>query len=398
MSCAPIVLHKIFMASYRYLSFRAVWKVGLLVVFLSACSPISPVSFLFPSATPTQTATAVRPTVTPTATPTATPTPTLTPTPRTPPLLPALYQNDGLTPFGTPHTYIQDTCQYLHNKWSSASSTPGTVVMVIMFHSITNGALTNPNQASEFGFRTLMKTLYDDGFQAITTAQLAGFMENNAMIPERSALLVTDDRHPAQYFNALFREYWDKYGWPVVNAWISTDLTTADLWKQQEELNSEGWVDYQAHGYIHNIPIGPDSSEEYILGELQKPIDIFMQHFNKKPIAIIWPGGGFTPHAANVARRLGYRLGFTVNPRGPLMYNWVPLGDESTPVHPGWIPEGPVDDPLMVLPRYWDTDAIIHIPQVIQIGQEATAYAQANKSTELEYYDIVCSASYGAIP
>jgi hypothetical protein len=52
----------------------------------------------------------------------------------------------------------------------------------------------------------------------------------------------------------------------------------------------------------------------------------------------------------------------------------------------------------MVLPRYWDTDAIIHLDEVVQIGQDAAAYALANKSTELDYYDIVCSSTYGPIP
>jgi hypothetical protein len=51
----------------------------------------------------------------------------------------------------------------------------------------------------------------------------------------------------------------------------------------------------------------------------------------------------------------------------------------------------------MVLPRYWDTDAVIHLDEVIQIGQEAAAYAESNKATELEYYDIVCAPGYGPI-
>ena len=52
----------------------------------------------------------------------------------------------------------------------------------------------------------------------------------------------------------------------------------------------------------------------------------------------------------------------------------------------------------MVLPRYWDTDAIKHIPEVLQIGQEATAYAAENKASEMDYYDIVCASHYGPIP
>jgi peptidoglycan/xylan/chitin deacetylase (PgdA/CDA1 family) len=323
---------------------------------------------------------------------------TLTPTPRTPPSLPAPYQNDTLTPFGTPHPYFQDTCQYLLDKWSSTNSTPRTVVMVIMFHSITDNTITNSSQISTYRFRGLMSTLHDEGFQAITTAQLANFMESNARIPERSVLLVVDDRKNPDYFNNLFREYWDKYQWPVVNGWISLYGENDPFLAGNVSLSEEGWVDYQAHGYFHNTPIGPDSTDAYILGELQKPIDLFKASFHKTPIAVIWPGGGFTPHAAAVARELGYRLGFTINPRGPIMFNWVPLGDSSDPQRPTWLADGPVNDPLMVLPRYWDTDAIKHIDQVVQVGQEAASYAAVNKATEMEYYDIVCASHYGPIP
>ncbi len=271
--------------------------------------------------------------------------------------------------------------------------------MVIMFHSITNDPITSPNQISEYAFRQLMDTLHNDGFQAVTTLQLADFMETNKYIPPRSVLLVVDDRHYAKYFNLFFRQYWTNYGWPVVNAWISLDDSVGQLSLPENiALENEGWVDHQAHGFIHNIPIGPGSTEEFILGELQKPILVFQENFHKDPIAVIWPGGGFTPRGAEVARQLGYRLGFTVNPRGPVMFNWVPLSDSNDPQRPSWIPEGPINDPLMVLPRYWDTDAIIHINDVMQVGQEAAAYAEQNKATELEYYDILCASQYGLIP
>ncbi len=244
-----------------------------------------------------------------------------------------------------------------------------------------------------------MNTLHANGFQSITTSQMLDFMETNAKIPERSVLLIVDDRRRADYFNTWFRGYWEMWGWKVVNAWISLDNSTTTLYLPENVvLENEGWVDYQAHGFIHNIPIGPDSSEEFILGELQKPIDFFKLNFKKTPIAVIWPGGGFTQRAVAVARQLGYSLGFTTNPRGPVMFNWVPLRDTVDPQSPTWLADGTVNDPLMVLPRYWDTDAIVHMPQVIQIGQEAAAYNAENKTTELEYYDIVCSPTYGPIP
>ncbi len=364
----------------------------VLVVFPSACAPVSSQTILSPTRTRTASI-AASPTIV--AASKSTPTPTLIPSP-TPPFLPGPYQTSLLNPLDTPHTYIQDTCQSLLDKWSPSNSAPGTVVMVIMFHKITDETITDPNQISEYNFRRLMSTLHLDGFQAITTLQLAGFMEHNSKIPEHSILLVTDDKHPASYFNVLFRQYWIDYGWPVINAWISDDLTTADLWKQQEGLNSAGWVDYQAHG-VASIPITQNSTDEYILGELKGSIDVFHRHFNKTPVAFIWPGGGFTQHAVGMARQAGYRLGFTINPRGPLMFNWVPLGDSGDPLRPTWIPEGPVNDPLMVLPRYWDTDAILHLKDVLQIGKDAAAYAQSNKPTELDYYDTACSPTYGAL-
>ena len=128
-------------------------------------------------------------------------------------------------------------------------------------------------------------------------------------------------------------------------------------------------------------------------------IDAFKDHFNKVPIAIIWPGGGFSARSIQLARQVGYQLGFTVNARGPLMFDWVPLGDKITPVHgTTWQPEGPMNDPLMVLPRYWDTDALKHLDDIVKISQDATAYAQLNQATEQDYYDIVCAPALGPIP
>jgi hypothetical protein len=370
---------------------KTTWLIGLLMILLAGCS--APAALPTPSAT-----TAV--TVSPTPLPTSTSTPTLTPTPvRTPPALPGPYQTSLLNPLDLPHAYIQEPCQYLHDKWSSTNSAPGTVVMVIMFHSVTNDAVTSPSQISEYDFRQLMNRLHDDGFQAITALQLADFMEKNARIPPRSVLLVVDDRKSSDYFNILFRQYWEQYGWPVVNAWISAFGGGDPVLAGNVALSEEGWVDYQAHGASSpHIAIDPSSTDAFIRHDLQGSMDNIQKYFGKAPIAYIWPGGGFTPHAVQIARQLGYRLGFTTNPRGPLMYNWASLTDAFDDRRPSWLAEGPVNDPLLVLPRYWDTDAIIHLDEVTQISQEAAAYAEQNKATELEYYDIVCSPTYGPIP
>jgi hypothetical protein len=364
-----------------------------MVIFLAGCAGAAP--------------TPVPATVTPVPSVTATPFPTDTPEPtatftatavRTPPDLPETFTTTLLNPLDTPHTYIQNTCQYLKDKWSSANSTPGTVLMPIMFHSITDGGSTNANQTSKTDFEALMQALHDNGFVAINMTQAADFMEHNARIPARSVLLIVDDRRGLDFFPTFFRSYWDNYHWPVINSWISTPLSSADQWQNEVDLENQGWVDHQAHGVVHNTPMGPGTSDAYATSELQGSIDAFKLHFNKAPIAIIWPGGLFTHGATIIARQLGYRLGFTATPRGPILFNWVPLTDMADPARPFWPQDGYVNDPLLVLPRYWDTDAIKHLDAVMQIGDAATAYAQANKATELEYYDILCAAQTGPLP
>ena len=68
------------------------------------------------------------------------------------------------------------------------------------------------------------------------------------------------------------------------------------------------------------------------------------------------------------------------------------------PGRPEFLAEGYVNDPLMVLPRFWDQDAAAHLDAVRQIGKQAAEEAQKNRAVELEYYDIVCKPEFGEIP
>jgi len=334
--------------------------------------------------------------------PTTTPPPTETPLPpptavRTPPAPPSTFIAGQLNPLDPPHTYIEDTCQYLYDKWNSNNAAPGTVVMVIMYHGITQEQATRAHDVSKEDFRKTMNDLKEQGFEAINASQLADFLDRNAKIPARSVVLIQDDRHFAENFNEHFRPFWEKWSWPVINAYIAKD-ERPDLWTENAALAAEGWVDYQAHGVIHNENMSDNSTDEFLTGELQGAITNMQKYFNKTPIAIIWPGGGFGTRPVQFARQYGYRVGFTINPRGPIMYNWVPLADQADPARPAYLPEGYVNDPRMVLPRYWPAQVRPNIDVARTIGNEAAAYAESNKATELAYYDIMCAPTLGKIP
>jgi hypothetical protein len=376
---------------------KPIWITILLMsIFITACGSNKDIQISTPSETNI-------PTQQPTNTPTETPLPTDTPIPtatavRTPPPLPSLYQSPYLNPLDYPHSYIENACDYLKLKWDPNKSEPGTIVMVVMFHSIMKDGDPPANGIKFSEFMLAMETLKEQNFEAITMEQLVGFLETNQKIPARSVLLIADDRHFSQYFNTFFRPLYEKWGWPVINAWIShPEQTSEGLWAENEALANEGWVDYQAHGVIH-YPIVESSTDDYIMGELQGSIDFIQQHYNKTPIAFIWPGGNFTQRGVQLARYAGYQVGFTVNPRGPIMFNWIPLADQEDPMRPSYLAEGSIGDPLMVLPRYWPTQILQEIDHVRVMGKEAAAYAQQNKAVELEFYDIVCAPSFGPIP
>jgi hypothetical protein len=323
---------------------------------------------------------------------------TVKPAPRTPSALPRPYQSPYLNVYDTPHGYITDDCQYIKAKWDPNNAAPGTVVMIIMLRGITRGPQESIDDVNVVTFHKIMKALKGQGFEAINTQQLLSFLTANEKIPPRSVVIVQDGRHQGDHYEDHFREYWVSWKWPIINGWPSQPDTLESLWQENIALENEGWVDHQAQGIMIGSYLTDSSPSAVVSRELKGSITAFEERFNKKPIAIIWPGGGFGLGPVQAARQLGYSLGFTINSRGPVMYNWVPLANKHDPGRPAYIPEGPINDPLMTLPRYWPHQVLEALDYVRITGREAAAYAEENKSIELAYYDIVCEAAYGPIP
>ncbi len=323
---------------------------------------------------------------------------TLSPANLTPPVLPGSFQTKLLNSLDTPHTYIQDTCQYLKNKWNVSNARPGTVVMIILMKGIYKGAVEESGGIYAGDLSKLMEELKRQGFEAINTEQLLGFMERNLYIPPRSVVIIQDGNRKYENFTKHLGGYWQDWGWPIVNGWVSQPNTLESLWEENIALERDGFVDHQAQGVMFGTLLSDDSSKAVITRELQGSIDAFAERFAKNPIAFIWPGGGFGQRPVEAARQLKYQLGFTSNPRGPVMYNWVPLADEADPARPAFLPEGKIGDPMMTLPRYWPSEAIMAIDQVRTMGDQAAEYAASNRDIEIQYYNIVCASTYGQMP
>lgn len=329
--------------------------------------------------TPTRSATQIAlPTSTHTPTsipPTSTFTPTASPTPEPLEVFSSPHLRTGITPV----TYIEDVCSYLENRWGEGKSEPGTIVVPFMFHSVAKPGRTIKDNTtiSMERFEYFMAKAKELGFSTITTEQLIGFLYENEKIPQRSMILIKDDRSAG--VTELFMPYLEEFDWTLTLAWPTTDLTGDDLWARMESLAESGRLDVQSHGHDH-IYIQDYTPLEEIEEEIYRPIEVIQEHFGTTPKAIIWPGGNFTEESIALAEEAGFKLGFSVYSNGPIMYNWIPLREEQIIMNA----------PLMVLPRYWSPDADVALMHALSVSQDVIDYAESIKLEELDYLSTYC--------
>jgi len=251
-----------------------------------------------------------------------------------------------------------------------------------MFHTVLppGVGISNPNQVTLASFQASLKHARDLGFEVITTRQLLDFLLDNAPIPQRSMLIIVDDLYSKDLQTGILPSV-ETYGWTITSGFISGSVSDAE-WVLTEALVDSGRVDPQAHGFYHrwDTYFYPTTPETLVRQEIIRPISIFQSHFGNRPVAFIWPGGHYTAEAVEIAHQAGYQLGFTIRNRGPVLFNWIPQGDE----------EKAVAHPLLLLPRIWSRDMIEGLDKAVQVSQEAMVYAQAHRAEELAWLDTYC--------
>lgn len=324
--------------------------------------------------------TSVTLTVTPSATNSPTPTSTATSTP-TRYLLDQFDSSelrDGVQPVG----YLAETCTYLNLRWGKDKAEPGTVVIPVMFHSIVQppSKVNDPKDITVEEFQSFIYYASFLGFETITTQELANFLYFNDPIPKRSMILIVDDRRPGLLYEH-FIPVLEANDWTVTSAYIANPNEMDWAWDWMERMVQHGRLDVQSHGYSGQLYVLPDTPIDQIQEEIWNSTPVLEEHFGKRPIAFIWPGGNFTQLAVQVARQGDYQLGFSAYSRGPLLFNWVPLGEE----------ERLVGDPLMVLPRAWSNSVNYNLDEALKISYQAAAFATANKDKELSWMSTYCA-------
>ena len=359
---------------------------GMLTLMVSlasfGCSRLTTGNSPAETRVPPAPAATARPSSTLIAAASATPSASATPLPPLPP--PLTFAATGLRPGVEPQTYISDACESMRKRWDPQGSPAGTVVLPIMYHSIRDPSNmpSDTTTVSTEMFQATVALARSLGFETITSVELLAFLRENVRIPERSMLLIVDDRYPGVVANYLLPVA-EAYDWTVTLGWIIGD-TSPNLWATVEGLAATGRLDVQSHGLRHHYIVEGMSDKE-IREEIAGPVPILEEHFGYRPTSFVWPGGNFTQRSVEIAREEGYGLGFTILSRGPLLFDWVPLGEE----------ERAVGDPLMVLPRAWSTAATVNLLEADETGDQAARFAAENRLAEAAWYAGSCG---GALP
>lgn len=120
-----------------------------------------------------------------------------------------------------------------------------------MFHSVAKPGreITEPSTISMAYFEYFMDLAHALGFSTITVDDLIGFLYENQKIPEKSMLMILDDRRPG--VTELFMPYLEENNWTLTLAWPTTDATGESLWERMEFLAATGHLDIQSHGHDH---------------------------------------------------------------------------------------------------------------------------------------------------
>ncbi len=256
-----------------------------------------------------------------------------------------------------------------------------------MFHSIAqdNRDLADPQKDITVAqFQAFVEYANYLGFTTITTQQLLDFMTNNAPIPTRSMMIIVDDRRPGMIRDQLMPVL-EQYNWTVTSVYIAEPDDLPWAWDLMDQLFATGRLDVQSHGYSGQLYIVPETPLDQIQSEIWKSTPVLEKRFGVRPVAFIWPGGNFTPLSVQVAREGGYELGFTAYSRGPLMFDWIPLGEE----------ERAVNEPLMVLPRAWSSAANVNLDEAVKISEQAATFAEQNFDIEASWYSTYCEGILG---
>ena len=185
-------------------------------------------------------------------------------------------------------------------------------VPVLNYHQI-NDTEKNALTVNTEQFEAQMKYLSENGYTAITPADMLDAWENGTQLPEKPVIITFDDGYLDNYNHAF--PVLEKYQLKATIFLISDYVNTYPnylTWSAVQDMQQSGLIDFESHTLSHEeLTKAPDLDEaKHQLTGSKQAIE---WNLGKQVNFIAYPCGEYNDDIEQATKDAGYRAAFTVN-------------------------------------------------------------------------------------
>lgn len=214
------------------------------------------------------------------------------------------------------------------------SSDTGYYLPVIMYHSVLkDGAMQGRYVVSPEQLENDLKYLSENGYTAVTVADLIAYVDEGTPLPDKPVMLTFDDGYYNNYLYVypLMKKYGFKMVLSIIGKYAELYSETKEInayythctWDQLKEMTESGYVEIQNHSYdMHSTANGRSGSkrlpgeslETYRLiltNDIEKCQDLLFKEVGVTATTFAYPFGAISDDSDEIIRDLGFRASFS---------------------------------------------------------------------------------------
>ena len=185
-------------------------------------------------------------------------------------------------------------------------------IPVLNYHQI-NDTEKNALTVNTEQFEAQMKYLSENGYTAITPADMLDAWENGTQLPEKPVIITFDDGYLDNYNHAfpVLEKYQLKATIFLISDYVNTDPNYL-TWSAVQDMQQSGLIDFESHTLSHEeLTKAPDLDEaKHQLTGSKQAIE---WNLGKQVNFIAYPCGEYNDDIEQATKDAGYRAAFTVN-------------------------------------------------------------------------------------